>query len=312
MKIAFFTEMEGFNGKISRRHDNMRVEFAWMCALNADHFFYTDIPDTYYDKIFVLSSKTKSHLIDIEKIKSYGKIICMLQEGPYWTFQDSDISTQINYFNNLITADIIYAHNELDSVYYKGLTGHKDVRVIKSLMIEDSIKDLKDVNVDRSGVIIGGNFCSWYGGFDSYIVAQTLDEKIFIPSMGRKIDGEENMDNLHHLPYMNWVEWIKKLNNFKYAVHLMRTHAAGTFALNCAYLGIPCIGYRGVDTQQELHPFTSVEIGDIDSAKKIIKRLKEDKWWYNECSIHAQRLYEKHFSERVYIKHMENILNETD
>ena len=126
------------------------------------------------------------------------------------------------------------------------------------------------------------------------------------------IDGEENMDNLHHLPYMNWVEWIKKLNNFKYAVHLMRTHAAGTFALNCAYLGIPCIGYRGLDTQQELHPFTSVEIGDIDSAKKIIKRLKEDKWWYNECSIHAQRLYEKHFSERVYIKHMENILNETD
>ena len=37
MKIAFFTEM-GFQGKISRTHDNMRVEFAWMCALKADHW----------------------------------------------------------------------------------------------------------------------------------------------------------------------------------------------------------------------------------------------------------------------------------
>ena len=37
MKIAFFTEM-GFTGKISRKHDNMRTEFAWMCALDADHY----------------------------------------------------------------------------------------------------------------------------------------------------------------------------------------------------------------------------------------------------------------------------------
>ena len=37
MKIAFFTEM-GFQGKISRTHENMRVEFAWMCALEADHW----------------------------------------------------------------------------------------------------------------------------------------------------------------------------------------------------------------------------------------------------------------------------------
>ena len=31
MEIAFFTEM-GFTGKISRTHENMRTEFAWMCA----------------------------------------------------------------------------------------------------------------------------------------------------------------------------------------------------------------------------------------------------------------------------------------
>ena len=310
MKMAFFTEMDGFNGKISRYHDNMRVEFAWMCSLNADHYFYTDTPEIYYDVVLVLSSKTKSHLIEIEKLKSYGKVVGMLQEGPYWTFQDQDLSTQINYFNNLTTADIIYAHNDLDAVYYSGLTGHKDVRVIRSLMIEDSIKDLSNVN--RSDVIIGGNFCSWYGGFDSYIVAQTLDEKIYIPSMGRKIDGEEQMPNLHHLPYMNWVEWIKKLNNFKYAIHLMRTHAAGTFALNCAYLGIPCIGYSRLDTQRLCHPDLSIEIADIKHAKELAKRLKEDNLFYEKCSSVAKRNYNNYFSEELFIKDMKEVINETN
>ena len=36
MKIAFLTEM-GFEGKINSNHSNMRTEFAWMYALNADH-----------------------------------------------------------------------------------------------------------------------------------------------------------------------------------------------------------------------------------------------------------------------------------
>ena len=39
---------------------------------------------------------------------------------------------------------------------------------------------------------------------------------------------------------------------------MMRTHAAGTFALNCSYLGIPCIGYKGLDTQSTLHPDLSL------------------------------------------------------
>ena len=35
-------------------------------------------------------------------------------------------------------------------------------------------------------------------------------------SLHRKIDGEEHMPNLNHLPYMSWFDWIKTLNNFKY------------------------------------------------------------------------------------------------
>jgi hypothetical protein len=45
MRIAFITEM-GFEGKVPSNHSNMRTEFAWMHALNADHrhlHHYTEI-----------------------------------------------------------------------------------------------------------------------------------------------------------------------------------------------------------------------------------------------------------------------------
>ena len=48
MEVAFFTEM-GFTGKVPRTHTNMRTEFAWMVASNADHYNINQIPDKRYD-----------------------------------------------------------------------------------------------------------------------------------------------------------------------------------------------------------------------------------------------------------------------
>jgi len=191
----------------------------------------------------------------------------------------------------------MYVHNKSDKKYYEGLTGKK-CKILPSLMIEDSIKNLPQI--ERKDIIIGGNFCSWYGGFDSYVIAQEADCPIYIPSMGRKIEGEEQMPNLNHLPYMNWVEWIKTLNNFKYGIHLMRTHAAGTFALNCVYLGIPCIGYEGLDTQEICHPYLTVKLGDLATAKEKLIEIKEDKQLYNRCSQIAKEQYLKHYHESKF------------
>ena len=37
--------------------------------------------------------------------------------------------------------------------------------------------------------------------------------------------------------------------------------------MNCGFHGIPCIGYKGLDTQQILHPNTTIEVGDIESCQ---------------------------------------------
>ena len=294
MSIAFFTEM-GFEGKIPRNHSNMRTEFAWMCALNADHYNYKSIPNKQYDLGIIIIPK-KNPNFDINTLKNCCNKIAVMQEGPHWYFQDYSLDKQIWYYNTLTSADIIFTHNKIDKKYYEGLTNHQDVRVLQSLMIEDSIGELN--KIERKGVIIGGNFVNWYGGFDSYIVASEHYDKVVAPSMGRKQPGEEQL--IEHLPYMNWKEWIHKLNEFKIGVHLMRTHAAGTFALNCAYLGIPCIGYEGLDTQEICHPDLTVKVGHLDEAKEILGKLKNNSYLYKECSSTAKENYKKYYHENIF------------
>ena len=288
--IAFFSE-SNFDGKIPRDFKNMRTEYAWYVALNATHHWVGNLPsmeDNMYDLgIIILPKKNISQLMQVDLIKQMRKVckkIGYMQEGPSWYFQDYPMDQQIWFYNILMEVDVIFGHNQADVDYFKGLTEKKHIYQNKSLMITDSIEP-HIVNPDaRDGVIIGGNMVRWYGGFDSYMVAQEFGESIYAPSMGRKIKREEEMD-ITHLPYMNHIDWMNNLSRFKYAVHLMPTQAAGTFALNCAYHGIPCIGYKGLDTQTNCHPQLNVSMGDLEKARKLANKLKNDKGFYKTQSI---------------------------
>ena len=314
MKILFLSQMN-FNGKIHRDHENMRVEFAQICALEADHSFIYNVDNITdkYDTVILLIPKTESdrnrlYEFDIvAKAKRVGKKVWFMQEGPAWIFQDMPLHHQFCHYNVLASVDGILTENETDIPYFKGLVPNKPVWDIPSLMIEDSIKEALSVE-KQDKAIIGGNFCRWYGGFDSYIVAQEFGVPLFVPTMGRKIDGEEQIEDLTHLPYMNWKEWIYKLAEFKYAVHLMPTIAAGTFAMNCAYLGIPCVGYKEADTQNRLHPQLSVGIGDVEKARKLCNKLANDKDFYNQQSETAKQNYKSYNSEKEFLIKMKKRL----
>jgi hypothetical protein len=91
----------------------------------------------------------------------------------------------------------------------------------------------------------------------------------------------------------------------------MPTHAAGTFTLNCAFHGIPCIGYEGLDTQEELHPHLTVKDGDIASAKQYAKDLKNEEDFYELCSTSSRENYQKSlYNEKNFVPHITEILEE--
>ena len=313
MKVAYITEMHHLNESIKnsgldsipRNFKGMKTEVAWPTALKAHLYGFGEKLKEEYDLGIIIIPKvgdpklTLSNYItkDFIKIaKEKCKKTAIMQEGPAWYFQRYNLEDQIFYYNCLQQVDILLVHNEIDVKYVKGLTGRKNVFTLPTLMIEDAIPPLPQI--ERTGTMIGGNFVEWYGGFDSYIVSQAIDEPVYSPKMGQRQQGEENL--VHQLPYMDWSQWIAELNKRKYAVHLMKTFAAGTFALNCAYLGIPCIGYKELDTQRICHPNLSVNFGDILEAKKLLRTLHTDKDFYNKCSEEAKLNYKKHYHEDIF------------
>lgn len=331
-KIAFLTEM-GFNGRVPNDHPNMRTELAWMNALGAEHFNLLSYPDiSGFDFIFViwpkgrldlnaegltLSNKQPKRMFnvlcesgEIEKIipdlKMRNGKVFFVQEGPASYWEDYTLFEQIYYHTILSQSDVIFCHNESDKKHYDHYD--KPVHVIRTLLIEDLIKDIKPV--PKKKIILGGNFCRWYGGMKSYLVAFPLLKEgyqIHAPSMHNKREAEEQL--VQHLPYKTWVDWMKELSTFKIGIHMMPTIAAGTFSLNCAYLGIPVIGNQEVDTQRLCHTGTSLDVDNVSNGLVNIERLYYDEEFYKDCSQHAISIARKLFIKEPWLDYMINILN---
>ena len=307
MKIAFFSE-GGYTGKVPRNNPNMRTDTAWVCALEATHHpipTIHQIPDNSYDIGIIIIPKNKEGLFEyplIEQMKRVCTKIGTMQESTYWYWQGGTVQSQLWYHNILQSMDIIFCHNDMDIKYYRGITDVK-CELFPTLMITDYIKTYEG---GRKGVMVGGNWVTAYRGFDSYIIGKILSDNISSITTGR-MKSDEKMLDINHIPWVPWLEWMYELSKCKYGVQL-GTAAAGTFNLNCAYLGIPCISYNNVNTQKYLHPDLSVPDGDIEQARKLATQLVNDKDFYNHCSKTALMCYDKYYSEQNFKSKLKNIL----
>ena len=312
MNIGFFSEA-GYEGKVPRNYDNMRTDVAWVCALDATHHpipKLRSLPDNSYDVGVMILPKNRKSLLEwfpnsvLENYRRVCKKVTIMQESYYNYWQDSPIEEQIWYFNFITEMDLIFCHNDIDLLYYNGLTNVR-TELLPSVMITD---DIVRRNEWGDGIIIGGNWVWAYGGFDSYQVALELSESdinedIVAVTTGRMMEAERHY--FKHLPWMMWREWIDTLSQFNVGIQL-GTASAGTFNLNCSFHGIPCIGYSNVNTQRILHPLTTVEVGDIDKAKELARRLKDDKF-YELCMDTTLKRYESYYTEKVFVEHWNGI-----
>ena len=304
MKVGFFSEAS-YEGKVPRNHYNMRTDVAWVCALDAIHHPLPKIQtlsDNLYDVGVMILPKKREMLLEYPILEQYRRVckkVTVMQESYYNYWQDSPIAEQIWYFNFIASMDLIFCHNDIDLKYYNGLTNVR-TELLPSVMITDGIVRRNEWG---DATILGGNWVKDYGGFDSYQVALELGHPITAVTTGRMKPEEDEI--LNHIPWVMWREWIDILSQFNAGVQL-GTASAGTFNLNCSFHGIPCIGYSNVNTQKILHPLTTVELGEMDKAKEIANKLKDDKF-YKLCMKTTLKRYENYYSEEVFLKHWNNI-----
>jgi hypothetical protein len=310
MKLAFFTESR-YYGKISLPNNNLRVDLAWKYLLSADNIYlYGDLDNIpAYDIGVIILPKNRVD-INLKLIKSKCKKVAIMQEGPSDIWTDYTIIDQVSHLNLLNSVDFLLCHNSLDQKYYIGLTG-KATYIMPSVLVEESLiglqfKSIEERKKDMS-VIVGGNMCSWYNGMVSVIIAKNINAQVTMPSMGRKVPGEERIEGVTHLKYMEWKDWMYTLNEFSVGVHAMPTSAAGTFSLNCAYLGIPCIGNQEIDTQNICHPLLAANNKDLDQYIDMAIALKHKPEFYDMCSEQAQSLYNEKFHSSIFLRRMTEI-----
>tara|TARA_Y100000385_G_scaffold290842_1_gene365676 strand:+ start:621 stop:1604 length:984 start_codon:yes stop_codon:yes gene_type:complete len=319
MNNCFLTE-GNWEGKIPKEFEGMRNDSAWMHLLNADHHFIGNFENIKnYDNVFIMFPKghlslnmvgvkldnkpsivtnlLSSDMVNI--LKSQNKKIHYIQEGPTWVFNDYEIIDQFNFYNLLHSVDTIFAHNKHDVKFYKGLFPNKNISTIPPIMIHHHLKNI--IPNPQEKVMVGGNFARWYGGFQSYIVANIFEAEKWAQNSHAQREYEDHIEDLNHFPRLTWLDWMKELSTFKYAIHLMPTIAAGTFSLNCAYFGIPCIGNTKVDTQNICHPDLSVDVDDVEKACALANRLKEDKEFYKSCSETSKIMYKKYYGKDKFI-----------
>ena len=308
MKIAFFTE-GNYISKIPRHHTNMRTDQAWICALDATHYPVIQLPSEHFDIgiVIIPKEKNRDYLANnnyplITNLKKICDKVLIMQESTHWDWMEDSIRTMCWFYNQLLEADALLCHNEIDIKYYKGIT-NKPCYILPTLMIEDSIK-ISDVKEDS--VFVAGNWHQTYRGFDAWTIGREFDLPMYGFKSGKLKPGEDNITGINYLPWMDWSKFMFELSKCKYGVQTYET-SAGQFPLNCAYLGIPCIGYNQVDTQRLLHPELSVEVGDVYSARKLVNRLKNDKAFYDRCSLLIKKLYNELYSESVFLNNWNKI-----
>lgn len=316
--MNFFVTELPFNGKINTT--NLRTLETWIKVLDAIHINIVSALNTEESfggtcwllipkgvEILKFLTSTNKDLISHLKNK-FNKVYC-IHEGEIGRWNSFDVRTQVWLYNQFQRSDKIYVSNLEDIKYIKGMFPNKIAGIIRTIMIDEFLDKSKFLPKEEK-TIISGPLTEEYWGLSQIIVAKNFGCDIEIPPMGQTRmphDSYQMQDALgvKYIDYMSWDYWMYNLSKYKYATMMMYAVAAGSFALNCAYHSLPCIGDRRADTQRLLYPDISVDYYDVQQASEIAKKLKNDKIFYKDISQKSNELFKQHFSVKNFLDLLE-------
>ena len=320
MNIKYATSEMGFEGYFPVNYPNLRVLETQLLYLEAYHLPIHKILNdgkTYKGSILYNIGKggfEKPYISDL--YHNYHNVVNLLQEkfDEIYIYQDGEIGwwnqvdtrLQAWWYNQLRASNGILVPNSTDIPFYKGLFPDKEIKVIRSVMTDEGLDKTK-FKPQENRTIVTGPLTREYNGFSQVLIAHNADMPIDIPPMGESRmpkDSWEMAPNLgiNYLNYMSCVDWMYNLSRYKIGYMMSAATASGSFALNCAYLGIPCIGDKRADTQSILFPDLAIDVFDNKKALDLTLKLKKDLDFYIEVSNKAKRLYKKEFTKEKMLK----------
>ena len=298
MRIALVSEM-GYDGK-PEEHNRFRT--CW--EILADELPLTfisynrliAIPRTLKDfdiTIFIIPKKNPNMCKTILRfMKVYPDVkTIVLQEGPWWIYQEWTVPEQALYLELVGKVDSFFAMSDDAEVHYKAIA--KNVKRVRFAVDTERIP--KEGFDNRNCILVSGNAVPWYNGTSGVLVGLDTKEIIKIPTMGRNngiesIDWEHAYPNKHfiQLPYLSFQNWMMLLAGVKAVVHLFPQCAGERVPMECAAVGTPCIGNLENSVASRLFPGISVMPYDIKVASRHLNLLLDDEAFYSFNVGYAQ------------------------
>lgn len=324
MIFNYSTSEMGFEGIFPPDYPHLRVLETQLKFLDAYHYPINKLlteNKTYdgnllynigkggFDKPYI-KFLYENHPNTVEQLQQRFTKVYIYQDGEVGWWNQVDVRLQVWWYNQLQSADGICVPNETDVSFYKGLFPDSDIKVLRSVMTDEGL-DKSKFKPQENRAILNGPLTIEYNGFSQLILAHNTGMEIDIPPMGESRMPKDSWDmapnlGVNYLPYMSWVEWMYNLSRYKIGYMLTPAMASGSFALNCAYLGIPCIGNIKADTQRILFPDLSIDTFDNKKALELTLRLTNDLDFYKNVSTKAKEIYYREFSKEKMIQILNN------
>jgi hypothetical protein len=243
--------------------------FTWAKALDATMIPYEYYLDMIIDGEFTLPPKDITIFIPSKTIRKYDNkileykkkfpqtLVGIMQEGPINLFENWTAHEQYDWLNILDSVDFLLTHNLNDRAYIKNITKNKNPTYVLPTLFDGSLMPPPLPMDERRGVMIMGCPGQWYNAMPAIKTCLDLGiKRIGIPGMGRITDDFREFckeKKIEIYSWIQWADWLDVLKTYTFGINIMTTRAAGTFNLNCAALGLPCIGFYDLDTQINCH-----------------------------------------------------------
>lgn len=320
MTFKYSTSEMGFEGIFPTDYPHLRVLETQLRFLDAYHYpinkllsenkqyngnLLFNIGKGGFDKPYI-KYLYENYPNTVNTLKQKFHKVYLYQDGEIGWWSQVDVKLQVWWYNQLQEADGILVPNETDIPFYEGIFPGSDIKVIRSVMTDEGL-DKNKFKPKENRVIINGPLTMEYNGFSQIILAHNTGMEIDIPPMGESRMPKDSWGmapnlGINYLPYMSWIEWMYNLSRYKIGYMLMPAMASGSFALNCAYLGIPCIGWKKADTQRILFPDLAIDLFDNKKALELTLKLTNDPDFYNKVSTKAKEIYHKEFTQEKMLE----------
>lgn len=233
------------------------------------------------------------------KQRSKAKLVVFLdREVDYFTTHTPRV-LQARMVELLNTADAVAVLHVESIPFFRALT-HRPVGLVGLPFPLDKVREMCPPVQKNIIIELGSSIRSAFTDNGNALVNLAALSAIGLPGIIDMLDPveEEYLRSIREyvpLPKITlrknsqgWDQYITRANYSLLGLHLDHGHTWGSFPLECAAVGMPCVSSPSLFTQKTLFPGLCVSHHNITGAADMVRKLVSDAGFYEEAVSYAQ------------------------